>query len=493
MKLPGYALLLFALTACFSKIQEVSSHGSHGWQDDRDLETTIERCDTAEAKEADIATQQLVVEKFLSSPDEVDIEANIMIPVCFYVISDDTGKNKLSNGDLQRQLDALNTAYGSSSCCNTTLSWCAPGTCSIKTGIQFAVAKVNANGVLVPGATVRDVSTSGACVFHVVNNVWAYLDSGDEMEMKTALKKGDAKTLDVYFTDLRALGFTFYPWAVTPGSIKDGVVVKASSIPGGTNTRYNEGDTLVHEVGHWLGLSHTFSGGCDISDGIADTPPQGNAYGGCSPATRPDTCPGGGPDPIFNFMDYSLDACMYEFTLGQALAMRACYTYFRRGRWENDIIDLQFGEQSDPFNLIPRERQVFRYMIQGNTTCTISANEGNADMYMNLLSPPSWSSADLCVKSNLGSAESCSTGAFSANEFVQEPTKENETGLFRLLIRTLAGLLRRAFADVEDPAPVPSQSPTQSPVQQWTEPVLLYVGVLAVGSTPVQNASVLCK
>ncbi len=442
----------------------MSSHGSHEGHVARDLEE-VNRCGTPEATESDIATQQLVVEKFLSSAERIDTE--IVVPVCFYVISDDQGNNSLSDRDLQGQLDALNRAYGSSSCCNTTQSWCAPGTCSINTGISFAMAKINANGALVPGATVRDVSASDACVTRVVNNAWAYLDTGDEIAMKTALKKGDEKTLDVYFTDLRALGFTTFPWAITPGSTRDGVVVQASTIPGGTNKRYNEGDTLAHEVGHWMGLSHTFAGGCVISDGIDDTPPQANAYGGCSPATRPDTCPGGGPDPIFNFMDYSLDACMYEFTSGQALAMRACYTFFRLDRWENEVIQLQVREQSAPVNLIPRERQIFRVMIRRRTTCTIAAKEGNADMYMNLLSPPTWSAADLCVKNGLGSAESCSTGDISEYLNAQRGGP----------ISSIIGALTRFIRDTLVPG----------------DPIPLYVGVVATGSTPVQNLRLQCS
>lgn len=464
-----YALSLlfpFVLIIFSSKGQGVSSHGSHGEHSTRALEE-IDRCSTPEAEETDIVTQKLVVEKFVSSSNRVDTE--IVVPMCFYVISDDAGKNSLSNSDLQRQLDALNIAFGPSSCCNTSLSWCVPGTCSINTGIKFVMAKVNHEGALVPGATARDVSAADACVFHQVSNEWAYLDAGDEMAMKTALKKGNAKTVDVYFTDLPALGFTFYPWAITPGSIRDGVVVKASSIPGGTNVRYNEGDTLAHEVGHWMGLPHTFSGGCSISDGIDDTPPQAKAYGGCSPSTRPDTCPGGGPDPIFNFMDYSLDACMYEFTPGQALVMRACYTYFRLGRWENDIINLRVGERSAPLNLIPRERQVFQVTIRRSTTCTIFANEGNADLYMNLLSPPSWGAQDLCVKTSPGSAESCSTGDIS-----QSLTSQRR-GPVLAIIRGLARLLRNS---------------TAPPV--LGDPVPLYVGIVAAGGTPVQNLRVRC-
>jgi len=91
-------------------------------------------------------------------------------------------------------------------------------------------------------------------------------------------------------------------------------------MPGLSSSPFSEGDTLVHEVGHWLGVEHTFQGGCsgvgdDAGDSVRDTEPESFPGAGC-PVGR-DTCPGGGPDPITNFMDYTDDCCMYTFSTGQ--------------------------------------------------------------------------------------------------------------------------------------------------------------------------------
>ena len=98
----------------------------------------------------------------------------------------------------------------------------------------------------------------------------------------------------------------------------------------GTGAKYGLGDTLAHEVGHWLALHHTFNAGCSASNDFVDRHPQGSA---CRSSTaRPDstdTCTAPGADPIHNFMDYTQDSCMYIFTAGQAKRMNDAWINFR--------------------------------------------------------------------------------------------------------------------------------------------------------------------
>ena len=91
---------------------------------------------------------------------------------------------------------------------------------------------------------------------------------------------------------------------------------------------YNLGDTVVHETGHWLGLFHTFEGGCGLRNGlVSDTPAEAEPSYYCQ--TSRDTCPAPGRDPVRNFMDYSYDSCMNHFTLGQVDRMARLWNRFR--------------------------------------------------------------------------------------------------------------------------------------------------------------------
>jgi len=130
-----------------------------------------------------------------------------------------------------------------------------------------------------------------------------------EMAMKTALRKGSYKDLNVYFRpmDDGLLGICEFPTnAATPGSqdfLRDGCQVHAFSVPGGSLTKFNEGKTATHEIGHWLGLYHTFQGGCAGGDQVDDTPAEATSTSGC-PKNK-DTCTGAkypGLDPIQNYM-----------------------------------------------------------------------------------------------------------------------------------------------------------------------------------------------
>ncbi len=72
------------------------------------------------------------------------------------------------------------------------------------------------------------------------------------------------------------LGFSSVPWRSERHLRLDGVTIHTETLPGGSVAGYNLGDTAVHEVGHWMGLFHTFEGGCSArNDRVDDTPAEG--------------------------------------------------------------------------------------------------------------------------------------------------------------------------------------------------------------------------
>lgn len=91
---------------------------------------------------------------------------------------------------------------------------------------------------------------------------------------------------------------------------------------------FGYGRTATHEVGHFLNLNHTWGdGGCEIDDGVDDTPLCSGQYFGCPPSpARPIQC--GFDRMVENYMDYSDDACFNIFTQGQKTRMRAAMQFY---------------------------------------------------------------------------------------------------------------------------------------------------------------------
>ena len=158
------------------------------------------------------------------------------------------------------------------------------------------------------------------------------LGSRDETRMKEALALDPRRVLNLYTASLALdyLGWATLPELYAEDNLYQGVVLLDQSLPGGAEAPYNLGHTGTHEVGHWLGLYHTFANGCtSASDGVEDTPQQLRSTSGC-PAPPPDSCPADpGLDPVHNYMDYSDDACMTEFTDGQRARVDAMVARYR--------------------------------------------------------------------------------------------------------------------------------------------------------------------
>ncbi len=263
-----------------------------------------QRCGTKEIDETVGIELQSSLDQFNAKRNRGQIRksGSVTIPVVFHVVNKGNG---IENGDLPMkmlfdQVAVLNAAYAGAS-----------GSGASNTPFRFSLSSVD----------------------RTTNESWFEAGPGTaaEREMKTALHVGGPDVLNFYTNNAGGflLGWATFPFWFAGDPAMDGVVCLFSSLPGGSTVPYNEGDTGTHEVGHWLGLFHTFQGGCaaNYNDFVSDTPSERKPAFGCP--TGLDSCPKPGLDPIENFMDYSDDPCMYRFTSGQSARMEALSLQYR--------------------------------------------------------------------------------------------------------------------------------------------------------------------
>ncbi|KAJ3499874.1 hypothetical protein NLJ89_g10040 [Agrocybe chaxingu] len=154
-----------------------------------------------------------------------------------------------------------------------------------------------------------------------------------EVEMKTRHRVGGRLDLNVYTVGFEegeakfTLGYATFPFqydsALPASAIDDGVIIHHASVPGGAFERYNLGRSLS-DTSRALGWDYSTPSRAGVrsrGDYVADTPAELRPAFGCPDWNR-DECPGEGPDPIHNFMDYTDDSCMTHFTPGQVERLR---------------------------------------------------------------------------------------------------------------------------------------------------------------------------
>ena len=263
----------------------------------------VYRCATDETKAQENAPSKQQVDQWIA---QGKVAAGGVITVNFHVIYFGSEGN-VPDSQLDQQIVVLNRNY----------------------------AGQDYNGNPVPGAKNTGYTFVRGTTTRTSNRKWFTMTPGsrNESQAKNSLAVNWTSSLNLYTAKpgQNLLGWSTFPWDLVANGKMDGVVIHYGSLPGGYLSPYNLGGTASHEVGHWVGLYHTFQGGCGsdcatTGDLVCDTPGEATATSGC-PSGK-DTCPSAGLDPINNYMDYSTDICYNQFTPGQdarADAMMANY------------------------------------------------------------------------------------------------------------------------------------------------------------------------
>ncbi len=244
------------------------------------------------------------------------------IPVVVHVLYNTSAPvQNISDNQIYSQINALNADFRRN---NTDQGLTHPSFVSIAADVkvEFRLAALDPTGAPTTGIT--RTATSNTSFGQDSTIFYSSLGGKDIWDRNCYLniwvcKIGANATADV-------LGYAFGPGVGTVN--KDGIVMdyRAFGSIGTAVSPYNKGRTCTHEVGHYLNLSHIWGdqSGCSTDDEVSDTPEQDVNTNNCPNGEVTDNCQTSSPGIMYgNYMDYTHDACMNIFTLGQKARIQA--------------------------------------------------------------------------------------------------------------------------------------------------------------------------
>ncbi|MFK8165503.1 MAG: M43 family zinc metalloprotease, partial [Lewinella sp.] len=251
-----------------------------------------------------------------------------VFPIVFHIVHQNGAEN-IADVDVQRSVDFLNQALANTDYYDPTTG--------ANTQIQVCLAQ----------RTPDNLSTNG--INRIVSPL-TNLHTDDDLTMKNLIRWAPRDYVNVWVVrELSGLGvggglagYAYYPSA--HGGVRDGIVMEARWLSRGEASV----GVLIHELGHYLGLRHTFDGGCNNDDctrdgdRVCDTPPdQSTVAVPCSGnANSCDTDTDSGfatdqNDMHINYMDYGYFRCYSAFTPGQRDRMHFFLDGIRRSLLES--------------------------------------------------------------------------------------------------------------------------------------------------------------
>lgn len=227
----------------------------------------------------------------------------IEIPVVFNVLYKTSAQN-VSLAQLQSQIDVLNEDFSATNAdYNLTSTYN-----SVKSGniaIRFVLDQVKR----------RQTNTTS----------WS-TNNAMKKSAKGIAPTSPTTKLNIWVCNMGGgiLGYAQFPGG---SSSTDGVVLddNATGRVGTAAAPFNKGRTATHEVGHWMNLRHIWGDATCGNDQVGDTPTHNTANYGCPAAGHKSTCSGTPVEMTMNYMDYTDDACMYMFSLGQESRILAVF------------------------------------------------------------------------------------------------------------------------------------------------------------------------